>query len=407
MRPLKNQTISIYIMFKKSFSPILFVAAATFVFSSCTKEESIAPQASIGKFRDAKSYNSFNDSTPYKAAFVVAGDTTVDFTEGNDRFMMFRGLAAYNSSANAATSTVILDENILKNMFVNAGSPFTGTYAYLNTSPFQLKNKVAGSVAESEAIRAKFETFFNKIAVSSQSFDKVAVEGQAGKIKNNAGTSSYLVDANGVEWGQIIAKSLMGAYQLDYVGNTLLSEASLTSADNTKLVEGKKYSQLEYIWDQAYANLTLKPYLYSSLTPTSSGEAQLASYVWEYNKDGYKRLHATFLKGRTAIVNGDRTVLLEAATQIRKDFEKAIASAAVGYLQKVKDGALDNGVRAHAYGEGVGFIYSLRFCKIGGADAAFSDEILNDIEFNTTGIWQLTNAEVDAALTKIKTKFGL
>lgn len=394
-------------MFIKTNYLLGLAAFGAVALTSCTKEDKITETpASIGKFRDAMSYTSYNDSTPYKAAFVVNGDTTADLTEGNDRFNMFRALAAYNSSANGATSTVVLDENVLKNMFSNMNAPFTGTYAYLNTSPFQMKNKTAGSVAESEAIKTRIESYFTKIAVASQSYDKTATEGQAGKVKNNAGTSAYLVDANGVEWGQVIAKSFIGAYQLDHICNTLLAEPSL-SANNTQVVSGKKYSELEYNWDQAYANLTAKPYLYSGLTATSSGESQLGSYVWEYNKDGFKKIHPAFLKGRAAIVNGDKAVLTEQANLIRREFEKAVAAAASGYLQKVKDNATDPGARAHAYGEGLGFIFSLRFCKMNGADAAFSEELLNNVEFYSTGIWQLTSAEVDVAQTKIKSKFGL
>ncbi|MES2628870.1 MAG: DUF4856 domain-containing protein [Bacteroidota bacterium] len=398
-------------MFTKTSSPILLAGFLAVALSSCKKDETTpieTPAPSIGKFRTAVSYTSFNDSTPYKAAFVVAGDTTVDLAEGQDRYNMFRALAAYNSSANAATSTVVLDENILKNMFVAANAPFTGTYAYLNGSTVQLKNKTASSVSYAEAVRTTMESNFKKIAVSSQSFDKVASEGQAGKIKNASG-SSYLIDEHGVEWGQVIAKSFIGAYQLDYICNVLLAEPSL-SANNTKLVDGKKYSQLEYNWDQAFANLTIRPYLYSNLVALpqpSSGESQLASYVWEYNKAGFPKMHAAFLKGRAAIVNGDKAVLTEQATFIRKQCEYAIAASALGYLKKVKDGATDPGARAHAYGEGLGFIYSLRFCKLNGADAAFSDAILNDIDFNTTGIWQLTNAKVDVAMTKIKAKFNI
>lgn len=395
-------------MSNKFFYLALPLAVLTLL-SSCTKdskEDVLSPQATIGKFRSANALPAYNDSTAYKTATVVAGDTTADLTEGNDRFMMFRGLAAYNSSANPATATVVLDSNVLRNMFTNTGSPFTGTYAYLNTSTFQIKNKVAGSVSETEAVRARFESFFGEIAISSLSYDKTASEGQAGKIKNTAGTSSYLIDENGIEWGQIIAKSLMGAYQLDFIGNTLLAEPAL-SADNTQLVAGKKYSQLEYNWDQVFANMSTKPYLYSSLTPTSSGEAQIASYIWEYNKEGYKKVYPALLKGRTAIANGDKATLTEQANLIRSEMEKAIAGAAVGYLQKVKDAGVDNGVRAHAYGEGIGFIFSLRFCKMKGADAAFSEGLLNQLDFYTTGIWQLSNSEVETAMNTIKAKFGL
>lgn len=396
-------------MFTKSFRIQVVVATlAVASFASCTKDDpAISPEnQGISKFRSGISYSSFTDSTAYKANFIDSnGDTTVELSEGNDRFNMFKAIDVYNKSANPVGSTTILDSTVLRNMFSNSGSPFSGTYSYLNTSAVQIKNKTAGSSANSEAIRSKMESFFSKIAISSQSVSQSASEGQAGKLIN--GTSGYLVDENGVEWAQVIAKSLIGAYQLDYIGNTLLAEPSL-SADNSKVMDGKKYSALEYNWDQAYANLTIKSvFLGASTTTSNGGESFIGTYVWEYNKDGYKKIHPAFLKGRAAIVNGDKTTLSEQANLIRREFEKAIASAAVGYLQKVKDNATNDAIRAHAYGEGVGFMYSLRFCKMNSADEAFSDGLLSDVEFNSTGIWQLTSAELDGAITKIKTKFGL
>ncbi|MCR6640004.1 MAG: DUF4856 domain-containing protein [Sporocytophaga sp.] len=133
-------------------------------------------------------------------------------------------------------------------------------------------------------------------------------------------------------------------------------------------------------------------------------ESFLGSYVWEYNKEGYKKLHAAFLKGRAAVINNDKTVLKAQADLIRAEFEKAIASAALGYLGKWKTGAT-TAAKAHAIGEGVGFIYSLRFCKINGADSKFSDDILDSLL--EEGFWKLDNDKVNAASDAIKAKFNL
>jgi hypothetical protein len=374
------------------------VIAAVIILTSCSKEETPAAPA----FRDKISYTQATAATPYKSLFTDSkGDTTVDLTAGNDRVNMFKALDAYSKLPNPAGSTAVLDAAVITNMYRNSGSPFTDTYAYLNASSSQLRDKTATSVSNTTAVQEKIESFFTRIAVASQSVSQVAEEGKAGKL------GTYLVDENGVEWAQVIAKSLIGAYQLDYIGNILLSESAL-KANNTMVVSGKNYTALEHIWDEAYANLTLKPVFLGAATETSNGgESFIGSYLWEYNKTGYPLVHPAFVKGRVAIVNNDLAVVKEQAGIIRREMEKAIAAAVVGYLQKVKDNATDNAKRAHAYGEGTGFIYSLRFCKLNGTDAAFSDDVLNDIHFNTTGIWQLTNSQVDAAMNKIRTKFGL
>ncbi len=381
---------------------IVAAGLALIMAASCTKEEpTIVPVAS--NLRATIDYSKISNNTPYKSLFIDSiGDTTVDLSAGNARIDIFRALDAYGKLPNPNGSTAVLQASVLSNMYSNTAAPYSGTYAYLNTSTEQLRNKTGVSQSNAEQVRQKIESFFPKLAAASNSVTQVAEEGKAGKL------GTYLVDENGVEWIQMIAKSLIGSYQLDYICNVLLSDNSLNTADNSKLVAGKKYTELEHVWDEAYATLTPnKVYLDSATDAKRGTEYFIGTYVWEYNKAGYPKIHPAFLKGRAAIVNNDRIVAKQQALIIRTEFEKAIAAAARGYLQKVKDGAATPSPRAHAYGEGIGFIYSLRFCLLNGGTAAFSDEILNDINFNTTGIWKLTNAQVDAASEKIRVKFGL
>ncbi len=387
-------------MIRSSIKYSFVAAAIATVFASCEKEPTPTAPAATG-FRAPLDYAVLTDSTAFKKLFIDAnGDTTVDLTAGNNRYSMFKALDTYAKLPN--TTTTVLEATTLTNMFANTGSPFTGTSAYLNTTTEQLRSKTATTVSNAEVVRTRVESYFSNLATASQSVNEIAAEGKAGKL------GTYLVDANGIEWAQIIQKALIGAYQVDYIGNSLLSDASLTAADNTKLVEGKKYTQLEHVWDEAYASLTLKSvYLGAATATTNGGESLLGTYVWEYNKEDNKKVFPAFLKGRAAIVNNDIAVAKAQATIIRTAFEKAIANAAVGYLKKVKDGGTNYAAIAHAYGEGAGFIYSLRFCKLIGGDDAFSEELLADVNFATTGIWKLTPTQLEAAISKIKTRFGL
>ncbi len=370
----------------KAFTLSTLIGLAAITFSSCKKDEvtpvTVTPEVNY-------------DTVPYKSLFVnTQGDTTVDFTIGNARLNMYKALDAYGKTGNSTT----LDAATLKNMFANTGSPFTGTYAYLNSSTEQLRNKTAVSTANPEAVRTTLEDFFDKLAAASEHYTDSAYQGQAGKLSNR------LLDENGIEWIQVISKSLMGAYQLDYVGNTLLSESKLTTANNSALVAGQPYTELEHIWDEAYASMTLNPVFYGKVTGTSSGESFLGSYVWEYNKEDFPHLNSYFIKGRLAIVNKNLTEVKAQALNIRKAFEKAIAKAAIGYMVKAKDA--NAGTAAHALGEGLGFVYSLRFCTIKGGSAAFSDELLDTLGFNTTGYWGITPSKLDEVIGKINTKFG-
>jgi hypothetical protein len=128
--------------------------------------------------------------------------------------------------------------------------------------------------------------------------------------------------------------------------------------------------------------------------------------VWEYNYDNYSKIHLAFLKGRAAIINKDQVVLKEQANFIRSQFEVAIANAALGYLGKWRTGTSD-AARAHAIGEGAGFIYSLRFCKLNGANINFSDGILKELLVSPNGFWDITNEKVLSAENKIKAQFKI
>ncbi len=140
---------------------------------------------------------------------------------------------------------------------------------------------------------------------------------------------------------------------------------------------------------------------------SNGGESLIGAYLWEYNKEGYVKIHPALLKGRAAIVNNDIAEAKAQATIIKTEMEKAIAGAALGYLGKWKTGATD-AARAHAIGEGAGFIYSLRFCKVHGGTDAFSDGLLNNLVYSSAnGFWDLNNDKVNAAIADITLKFAL
>lgn len=390
-------------MLKKSIKfQYIFATAAILGFSSCEKDEETLPD-----LRTKIDYAKVTATTPYKSLFVSAsGDSTVDLKSGNDRYKIFQALNYYLGAALRDGKT--LDATLMKNMFANSGSPFTDITspkivgAELNASGVQLRNLTASSktTADAEAARVRIEALFGDMVTISNSVSATAAKGVAGKL------GTYLVDAKGIETAQIIQKSLIGALQLDYIGNVLLDKG--LGADNKTLVSGKKYSQLEHNWDEAYGILTLNPVYLAGSTDAVRGTSEtfLGTYVWEYNKASYAKIHPAFVRGRVAIVNNDMTELKIQATFIRTEMEKAIAAAAVGYLGKWKIGTTD-AIRAHAIGEGLGFIYSLRYCNINGVDAKFSDDILNNLTNSPNGFWDLTNDKINAAAEAITTKFKL
>ena len=380
--------------------------AFSIALTSCEKkEEYLTPQ-----LRTKVSITSL-DSTKYTANFKDAeGDSTVDRTEGRKYNSLFLGLASYIRVT--TDSLKPLNETKIKNIYSNTNNEYTGTYAALNSTGLQIKSTVASSFSSSEAdkIRKDIEGFLVKIVKASASVADTASNGKAGRIFTTDFKLKYLVDSNGIEWGQVAQKALIGVYQLDYIGNILLAN---TSANNSVLIAGTNSTQLELNWDKAYGVLTQKDVYgsgFATAPKLTSGESQLGAYAWEYNPYNPQTakcltdLHKLFLKGRAAVVNNDKTLMATYGNEIRLTFEKALAKSALGYLAKWKTGA-DDATKAHALGEGLGFIYALRACKLSGADVAFSDNLFNTII--TTGYWNLTVEQVNTIQTAIQTKFNL
>lgn len=376
------------------------VALAIFGFTSCSDGTDEPTPIVETPLRAKIEYPTLAATTSYTTPFVDASaKSTVDLSNGNNRYKMFQALNSYMSSSISGLKPI--DATVLKNMFANTGSAFADS-TKLNASGVQLRSTVATSwpTADADAVRANFETTFGQLAEASKSVGAVGAPGKAGKIGN------YLVTAQGIEPSQVIQKSLIGALQYDYIANVLLTKG--LDADNKAVVSGKPYTQLEQNWDEAYGLLTLNPVYLAGSTDDKRGttEFALGSYIWEYNKASYAKIYPAFLKGRAAIVNNDKTELKAQADFIKAEMEKAIAGAAVGYLGKYLTATTD-AARVHAMGEGLGFIYSLRFLNVNGGTAAFSDGLLVGLVGTAGGVWDLTPAKINTASEAIKAKFKL
>ena len=379
----------------KGLSLILFT---TLIFASCKKNDD------DNNLRASIDASIITGESTYSGIFVDANaQSTVDFTEGNKAYKIFQAINSYCGKS----KTEVITATTLANMYSNTGNPFDD--ATLNSSGVQLRNLTASSwnATAAEAVRAKFASDFTTMATVSQSNGITASEGVAGKLV--AGTSTYLVDAKGIETQQVIQKGLIGAYQIDLICNVLLDEG--LDAENYAVVSGKNYTQLEHNWDLAFATLTPNTNYLIGSTSTSkvTTEFALGSYAWEYNRDteDYKKLLPAFLKGRVAVVNNNKAEVNAQALLIKQILQKTIALAARGYLAKSKDASLTEASKAHAFAEGLGFIYSLRFCTAFGADASFSDSILAGLIGSTNSFYNLTPAKILAADDAIKAKFNL
>ncbi|MBN3518808.1 DUF4856 domain-containing protein [Algoriphagus lutimaris] len=367
-------------------------------------------ETAVPNLRSELSYNDLNTNESYSTQFLdQSGTSTVDLTEGNISLSMFQSMDNYIKSSVSTNSRI--DQGLLSNLFNNTESSYSqieikgGLFnaSDLNNSEESISARVAPSRSQAEilATQAYFESLFEEIDANSLSINEEASINQAGKLGN------YLLNNKGIEVAQVIQKSLLGAFQLDYIGNVLLNSG--LNADNSTLVSDRNYTQLEHNWDLAYATLTLNPIYLEGFSDTEKGsvsEFGAGAYIWEYNKSGYAKIYPAFLKGRAAIVNNDLVEMENQALVIRQEFEKSIANAALGYLGKWRTSTTED-KRAHAIGEALGFIYSLRFASTYQADANFSDTIIAALINSENGFWDIDAAKINTAEAAIKSKFNL
>ncbi|MCC2547248.1 DUF4856 domain-containing protein [Hymenobacter sp. BT175] len=375
------------------FASLALITLA-FGFTSCDDDNEAVPA-----LRTKMDASSLTATSRYTESFKDAsGASTVDLSTSTTRLDMFTEFNNYMAQVAVAPPATpsTLDVNRLNSLYT--GSTFTAPA--LNASGLQLRNTTAASFssANADVVRRYIDQNITKLAVASQSVNSVATPGSAGRL------GRYLVDGNGIEVNQVIQKALIGALLLDQIDNVLLTDQAL-KADNSKVVSGKTYSELEHNWDLAYGYMTSNAIMTTDIALTPR-ERFLAGYLNEKNGPASPGVYMAFLKGRAAIVNNDLSGVQAQAAIIRTELEKTIALSAVSYLTNWKAApALD--VKAHALAEGLGFIYSLRFCTKYGADAAFSDNLLNGLTSGTNGAWSLTNAQADVAINAIKAKFNI
>jgi hypothetical protein len=384
-------------MTSKNFFRLGMLGLLAISFTACEKDD---VTETLPSFRPKIEYNTLNASTSYFETFKDAsGATTVDFSGQTTRQDM---LAELNTLMSSGSKGTVVDSTKLSQMFSNTGSPFSS--AALNAATDKtLKSKTAASfpAADADAERQKFEKWFGIVARSSQS-TVPASDGQAGVVIANNGTSKYLVDAKGIEYGQLIQKGLIGACFLDQIVNVYLGSEKM-AADNNAVVTGKNYSQLEHHWDEAYGYMT-KNATFPLRINGEQKERFLGGYLRQVADSS--NFFTAFLKGRAAIVNGDKSTREAQIAFIRTTSEKAIAMIGVSYLNKTLTDISGNPAAAmHSFGEGLGFIYSLRYAHNAKVNKAKSDEYIDKLMGNK-GFYSLTPTIINDVKKAIANTFG-
>ena len=382
------------------------------IFASCSSDDEPITETS-------------NIEVPSNYTFERDGQSTVDFSGQTTRILMAEEIL--NSFTDFENTTVIS----LQAMYAHQEGDLDFSDAALNASDKNVRSKTAASqdyfsanTTEAAAIRNLFDSYISgQVNEVFPNKDVLAVAGSAGQLAD--GTKTRYVNAKGLVYNQMFAKSLIGALMADQMLNNYLSIAVLDAdnkvADNDNGIteDGETFTTMEHNWDEAYG------YLYGTSVDAANpnvtiggDDSFLNDYLGTVNADpDFSTIAAdifdAFKLGRAAIVAKDYTVRDTQAAIIRQKISEVIAIRAVYYLQQGKN-LLANGDFGAAFqnlSEGYGFVFSLRFTRNQSTDTSFfstsevdgfTSALLAD---GLNGFWDLEPSTLDSITEAIAAKF--
>ncbi|MEM7573765.1 MAG: DUF4856 domain-containing protein [Bacteroidota bacterium] len=367
---------------------------------------------------------------PTTYSFERDGQTTVSFSGQTARIQM--GEELISAMKNPAVSAATLLE-MFRNQTESGGDANPFSSAALNDETKSIASKVAASedffssnTATQAAIRAEFEAWINaQVSEVYPRWEELATAGIAGQIAD--GSSTRYVNAQGLEYNQLVNKSLIGALMLDqalnnYLGTAVLDAGMNRDENNDGIVAtDKNYTTMEHKWDEAYGYLYgTSPSEASPVATTGDDDSFLNKYVGRVEGDDdfagiSQRIFDAFKRGRAAIVAGDYDERDVQAQLLREELSKVIGVRAVYYLQQGKNALAqatpDFGGGFHDISEGYGFIFSLQFTRQPDSrDPYFTHEEVNSmlddlLGDGSNGLWDVTSTTLDNLSNMIADRF--
>ena len=334
-----------------------------------TKTFGLLAMAAVIGLSSCEDENPIPQPDPEPEALTTYTFENVDYSGQTARIQQISMLEAKAKSANDGTTKVTFDE--LNSIFENTSGDLAG-------SNKQIKDKTE------QAARAEIEGYF------------VAIDTLSGNPENIAG-GKYLVNAEGIEPAQMIAKGLMGAL-LYYQATSVYLGDDKMNVDNTEVVEGKG-TAMQHHWDEAFGYFGA-PVDY--LTNTEAKATYWASYAQKRASviDVSDDIFNAFIEGRAAINNNDIAKRDEAIATIKKNWELLAAANVVHYINSAIED-LDNNNEGNFYhhmSEGKAFLYSLKY----NLDKSISIAQINEIDALLGNSPKASFADKDATITALE-----
>jgi len=314
--------------------------------------------------------------------------SVVNYSGQSTRLTMLDSISNYMKMGNSGT---VLSGTQMKNMYSNTGSPFG--VAALDASGKQLKNKTY--LLE----QPYFDNLFDSLALVSLSGTATGSNGIAGVVTSSSDPSKkYLLNANGLEYAQVIKKQLMGAVFYYQALETYL--INLPIDDNVTVVPGEGTVQ-EHHCDEAFGYLGVP----TDFPTNTLGLRYWGEYTDEVNPaiTSSAPLMTAFLKLRAAISNNDAATRDAQIIVVRQQWERVVAASAILELTEAKAAFADDAIRNHVLSEAVGFINSLKYNSY---KQISNTEISNAIAALGTNFYTISIADIDNSINTINAVYG-
>lgn len=353
----------------------LFTMLAVLLFSSCKEDKAPEPTYTI-----PTSYNFEN----------------VSYSGQTQRLAMFTELITYLKTSRTSGTSLNIDR--LKAMYANDANManWQGTY----DASKQLKNKTF------EFQQDAFDELLEQLAVASES-TVAGTDGQAGVVASLDGSKTYLLNANGVDEGQLVEKGLMGAC-LYYQATSVYMGDEKMNVDN-ETVEPGTGTTMEHHWDEAFGYFGVPINFPTDL----DGLVFWGSYSNQRDAilGSNKLVMDALLKGRAAISNNDLPTRDIAITEARQNWELIAVGSALHYLNTTVANFDDMALRGHFGSEALGFIYSLQFNsdkKITNTDVIELLKLISGSDsFSFMNLYTAEKVKLEQARDILADKYGL
>ncbi len=314
----------------------------------------------------------------------------------------------------------------LSDVFASPAAQNSGTSSSDLRSKIDELNFDNGNTEVADAF-AELATRF--VTSSQENFTNIASNGTAGMI--TTGTSRRHVDANGLEFIQLLEKGLYGAIFYDQMVDDYLRPSQAgpdnEAGNNESAVSNyaSNGTDRQHRWDEAFGYFGANPNTYPNIANSSNGDGDfLANYTFDFSdetEEAYginlaQRAMDAFITGRAILKAGEgfgpdqettNEEALEAARQdVKLYVEAGIAAAAFHYLNSAINDITEED-KIHHLSEALAFMYSLSFNSEGRINAtevhdalivlgwSSSDATLNGV-YNIN-LWDVTDAQMNEA----------